>query len=147
MVAQVMLDASILVAEGFGKSKLFSFFLSSSGIVGHDISVPELVVEEVVARFAVKLDQEVKRIGTSVAKLARHLNKPLVSPINNLVQEEEIARFRANLKSQLIDSNCTILNYPEVRHEEIVRRALARRRPFDAKGSGYRDTLGLEVSP
>ena len=140
----VVLDANIIIAEGFGQSVAFQFLLSSSSAVGHIICIPALVIEEVVANFKREIEQETSRTEKDLQKIARLLAKPLQSPIAGLGIEDETNQFRDRLKSKLDESDCFILDYPDTTHEELVKRAVARKRPFDTKGSGYRDALVWE---
>ena len=136
---QVVLDANIIVSEGFGNSALFRFFLSSSELTGYRAFVPKPVIEEVVGQYRQRLDSGIKKVETETKKLSDLLNRPLLLPTADL--QQEVTRFTNELELMLIESNCTLLDYPDIPHEDIVWRAIARRRPFDNKGSGYRDTL------
>ena len=49
--------------------------------------------------------------------------------------------YREFLTKQLQLLNCTYLPYPQVSHEQVVERAVTRRKPFNKSGAGYRDTL------
>jgi pimeloyl-ACP methyl ester carboxylesterase len=49
--------------------------------------------------------------------------------------------YEAQLTSRLNELGWTIAQYPDVSHRDVARRAIERRRPFDEKGRGYRDTL------
>ena len=49
--------------------------------------------------------------------------------------------FRDRLLARFAAANVNNSNYPTNTHEEVVKRATSRRKPFDEKGSGYRDTL------
>ena len=140
----VVLDANIIIAEGFGQSAAFSFLLSSSSAVGHTIDIPALVIEEVVASFKREIERETSQTEKGLGKIVRLLAKPLQSPIADLDIEDETILFHDRMKSKLDESDCAILDYPDTTHEELVKRAVARRRPFDTKGSGYRDALVWE---
>ena len=137
----VVLDANAVVSEGFGASALLRFLLSSSKIVGHHIFIPELVVEEVVAKFERTIVVEADEAQRAVDQLSKRLTTPLPSLVTALDQQKKAAFVRARLQEQFTDTISAILDYPHVSHRELVRRAVARQKPFDDKGSGYRDTL------
>ena len=63
------------------------------------------------------------------------------SEISGLDHKQETAAFENRLIAQLDEAQANVLPYPETAHASIVRRAISRQRPFDEKGSGYRDTL------
>ena len=134
----VVLDANIVISEGFGDSAHFRVLLSSASAVGHSIFIPAPAIEEVVAKFEKMLDSKTKEVEKGLETLSRHLSKPLSSPLDDLNYETEVAQFRENLES---GPNHKILDYPDTAHKELVKRAVKRTRPFDEKGSGYRDAL------
>ena len=136
----VVLDTNIVVAEGFGDSALFRFFLFSSNLVGHRITVPEVVVEEAIRRFRDRLDQESKLAKKSLDSLSRLLSRPVPS-LEDFDIEKEVAAFRERITRQFSSSNCSVLEYPNTQHRELVSRAMDRHKPFSDKGSGYRDAL------
>ena len=137
----VVVDANILVREGFGGSALFEFFLSSSHLTNYKICVPALVFTEVTAQFHRTLDKEANSARGSLDKLSRLLSRSLSSSLDDLDQRREADIFRSRLESRISNARSTVLGYPNVAHEKVVGRAIGRKRPFDAKGSGYRDTL------
>lgn len=55
--------------------------------------------------------------------------------------EKARTEYADKLRLLLGDAGVTVVPSPEVPHREVFRRAAARRRPCDAKGDGYRDTL------
>ena len=133
----IVLDANIIVREGFGNNLQFRTLISTLEVSGHNLYVPKLVIEEVVAEF-----ERVFEEGTRGFRiLSRRLRITLPASVDALDKESESAQFRGRLVAQFDVPNCTILDYPETSHEELVRRATARERPFNEKGTGYRDAL------
>ena len=137
----VVLDANIVISAAFGGSERFRFLLSAASAAGHTICVPTLVIEEVVSKFERDLEHRAGEVRKSLEALSKHLGRALPSPLSNLDHKKETALLRNRLTTQIAKSNCTILNYPNIPHRRVVQRAVERRRPFDEKGSGYRDTL------
>ena len=137
----IVIDSSVVVAEGFGSSTRLRVLLSVASALGYKIYVPRLVPEEVAAEFSRELVRETQDVGNKLARVSRLLERDLNSPIDGLHLDEEAALFRTKLLAQLSEANVTMLDYPQNPHEDMVKRATQRRRPFDQKGSGYRDTL------
>ena len=48
---RIFLDANILIAEGHGTSALYRVFLKTADDLDHEIYVPKLVIEEVIASY------------------------------------------------------------------------------------------------
>ncbi|WP_199424252.1 PIN domain-containing protein [Actinotalea solisilvae] len=49
--------------------------------------------------------------------------------------------YREHLQSSLVEAGVSVLPTPAVSHSEVIARSVARRRPCDERGDGYRDTL------
>ncbi len=137
----LVLDANAIISEGYGRSSLFRFLLYSSNAVDHHIAVPKLVVEEVVGRYLGTLKRETRQARRAVETLSRRLTNPgaLVFAVPDV--GSETASIRHELKTHLEEAHCVFLNSPEVAHDDLISRAVRRKKPFDDKGSGYRDTL------
>ena len=93
-MVQIVLDANIIIAEGFGRSALFRFLLSSAMAVDCKLAVPELVVEEVVSKFAKTMNDEVRAARRNLGKLSRLLTRPAPSFIDEIDHENEVESFR-----------------------------------------------------
>lgn len=100
-----------------------------------------VAVEETVAQFRHHLGNDVQKTLEHQRRLSRLLGRELLAPEDSIDLEAETLSFREGLLSQLRNAETEILGYPNTTHEELVQRATARRRPFNAKGSGYRDSL------
>ena len=137
----IVLDANAIVSEGFGNSRQFKALLSVANALGYTIVVPQVVVDEVVARFSKSLEAEVEAVRSRLAKLSNWMSRSLESPIGVLNVADETESFKRTLLKKFEDANVVVAGYPDTPHEELVRRATSRTRPFDDNGSGYRDTL------
>ena len=137
----IVVDANIIIREAYGTSSRFQFFLSLAGVLAYNLYVPALVVEEVVAHFKRELNDIATKTRSSISTLNRLLSRDLHSPVDNFDLEREARLFRERLQSMFVETNCSLLDYPDLPHKELVRRATERRRPFNENGSGYRDSL------
>lgn len=134
-------DANIIITEGFGNSLQFQTLLSTLEVSGHNIYVPKLVIEEVVAEFERVFEEGVRGLRI----LSRRLRIDLPASVETLDKGTESTQFRSRLETQFDVPNCAILDYPSISHEELVIRAATRTKPFDERGSGYRDALIWET--
>ena len=134
-------DANIIIAEGYGDSEPFQALLSGLDRLQYNLYVLNSVLEEVVAKFERDFDEDTREIRRRLRNLSWRLGRGLSSPINGLDKENEIALFRRRLEARFSASNRQILEYPDISHEELVRRAAGRVRPFNQEGAGYRDAL------
>ena len=136
-----VLDANIVIAEGFGASAHLSALLSASSAVGYKVYLPKSALEEIAAKYSRELTSNSQKVGSTIATLSRLLGRDLESPVIGLDLKRETESFQGRLLEQLMAANSVVLDYPVTSHEDLVKRATTRRRPFDEKGSGYRDAL------
>ena len=139
-------DANIIIAEGYGDSGDFRLLLSTLGVLQYELSVPKLVTEEVVASFARAYDKRLQRVKDDLDWLSRHSGLDLPSPIVTLDKRIRAGLFRNRLIERLDIPNCSIIGYPDTPHEDLVKRATTRRKPFNQNGVGYRDSLIWETT-
>lgn len=137
----IVLDASVLITEDYGGSALMQTLLSASTALGYTVCVPRLAVSETAGKALQELERHSRTARRSLRQLTRLTGRRLESPDLDIDIDTEATSFENTLLQNLAQAGVTILPYPEVAHEELARRAISRTRPFDQKGSGYRDSL------
>lgn len=140
-VVHIVLDANSIIDTGFRADSKVYELLSKSKILKCRIYVPAVAFEEVVAHFSRDMSRKANSIGREIGNFSAILGRKLDSPTANLNQPDELERFRTSLQERLSDAHAKMPSYPGNSHEEIVKRATSRVRPFDENGNGYRDTL------
>lgn len=138
---RIILDTSTIIAEDYGRSPQFRTLLAASNALDYQVCVPELALEETVSKYSREISHQCRTMRRDVGQLAKLLGRSLDPDIIGLKHDEVVTSFENDLRGMLSSCSGAILNYPDVPHEVIVRRAISRRRPFDESGSGYRDTL------
>ena len=134
-------DANIIIEEGYGSSGRFRLLLFTLEILQHNMYVPKLVIEEVVARFERAYHRDSQRVEDILERFSRFLGAELPSPLTALDKRLQAGLFRSRLNTMFDSPNCSILEYPSTSHAELTRRASRRIKPFSESGSGYRDAL------
>ena len=132
----IVLDSEAIRHADFGNSNLFRFLERSASLLGYQIHVPALVIDEVTAQIEEELQDAKQQAARSSRRWGRMLDRPLESSMDGLEPREGASLLRKKLEAY--DS---VLPYPEATHQELALRAIHRRRPFNDKGSGYRDSL------
>ncbi|HSH60092.1 MAG TPA: PIN domain-containing protein [Acidimicrobiales bacterium] len=106
--------------------------------------VPELVVRETVGRF--KAELEIRRAtAASGARKFNELTGGEGAPISSAPLREIVDSYESTLRSRLLDFRVHVAEFPDVDIDDLVNRAIERRRPFNEKGSGFRDALLWET--
>jgi hypothetical protein len=110
------------------------------------IVVPQVAFDEAVNLFRESVEERRREAQKSLRRLQGLGVLSHETATVDVAAEEAAKRYAADLRATLEAANATILPYPSVSHENVTRRALDRRRPFDPQGKdGYRDTLIWET--
>ncbi len=104
--------------------------------------VPDLVVREAVGRFRDDLHGRAVAVATACDKLGDLVAAPR-PPVVEV--DVEIAAYENELRSRLDDAGGEVPSLPDVDLLALTQNAVDRRRPFDDKGSGFRDALLWKV--
>jgi hypothetical protein len=137
----IVLDSNIFCADYKLEGSAFRVFFGGLPRVHARLVVPEIVIDEVVNKYReriLELNGDLRRVAHEAARL---LGRELVTMLDKEVVDEEVSKYEHYLREQLGKAGATILPYPKTKHQELVRRALDRRRPFKSNDAGYRDAL------
>lgn len=135
----VVLDANVLVADFPMGGNQFRILLAGRRLVGAEIYVPAVAVEEVVNRFRETSAEQSQVIERSLGRLkAIGITKAKLSGVGTA--DDEAAAYRETLTALFKANEIKTIPIPNVDTQEIIARDLSRKKPF-GKPSGYRDYL------
>lgn len=138
----VVFDANVFCADFQMVGNAWRIFMSGFRRVGIEPCIPEIIKDEVGNKF----QEELNALAKNAEELMRGASR-IVGPkaFDSFPRQHEIqqlcSEYAARLESLIQDHNFALLPYPTVSHKDLVRRALARSRPFKEKGVGYRDAV------
>jgi hypothetical protein len=136
----VVLDSNIFCQDWRLAGPSFRTFLEGLKLVPVQLKVPAVVLDEVCNKFREALSDHHRQLSTAVHTIGKLVGRTM-SGAPALDIEAEVAHYRKHVEAVLAACGANVLPYPKTPHEEIVRRELARRKPFRANGAGYRDFL------
>ncbi|MEJ1088202.1 PIN domain-containing protein [Microbacterium sp. Mu-80] len=135
----VILDANVLVSDPLLRGSIWPQLTDAISGGRVEVFLPRLAREEAVATYrrlreakAVEIQAVDRRASLDVQK---HLERAVATA------RKEAKKYPRLLSKALQEVGVTVLEAPQVSHEDVARRAIDRRRPFDDAGSGYRDAL------
>ncbi|GMV19756.1 MAG: hypothetical protein AMXMBFR56_79800 [Polyangiaceae bacterium] len=136
----VVLDANVFCADYHLAGSAFRVFLDSLRRLDLRCRVPEVVLEEVLARRKRELDEIARQVKKSNRSWRRITGTSLGGPTADELDanSEEYARVLARAFQE---HDIVVVPYPEVSHDFLVKKAVQRRKPFKQSGDGYRDAL------
>lgn len=141
----VVLDTTIFVGARYHPESRELNVLAekcADGVV--TMAVPEVVIRETVNKFREAITDATRSLDKSWKSardlLAASWTEP---PTPQLVVDiDDVCRtYAERLRDSVTSSGGTILPLPATDHSDLIERDLARRKPFDSGGSGYRDAL------
>jgi hypothetical protein len=137
----VVLDTNALVGDWKLRSVSFQALLTASEAQRLAVAVPEVVVLELINKHRESLlAAEAERDAAQRRLHELLIEEPEESRRDALADANE--RYAALLRARLQQARAKVLPIPDVPHEELLTRALARNKPFNSKtGAGYRDAL------
>jgi len=140
----VVLDSTVLVADRFLESNDLRLLLSAARAGSLRIGVAEVSVLESVNKVRENAAKAISQLTSAIDSLAK-LRAQVADLITDVTPEGIAASYETFLRRQLAVSGVEILAIPTITHLAVVQRALARDKPFDDAGRGYRDTLIWET--
>ncbi len=140
---RVVLDSDVILADPWMRGTQFGTLIDGLRSLGGQIAVPTVVVEEVVNKYGEQFKKARDKALVGYRDVQRLLAQPL-SPPELPNSDAAQTRYRTTLLARIKEVGGEILPIPDISHEDVLARALARLRPFSARG-GYRDCLIWET--
>ena len=133
-----VLDSSILCSNFHMTGPSFEILRRIGTIV-----IPEIVYDEVCNKYRELLVKHKESLFKVTNDISRLTQKDIKISFDESMIEEEYKKYVDILDMFIIESGMTIPEpYPQIKHKDIVARALQRKKPFKSDGStGYRDYL------
>ncbi|HXG58035.1 MAG TPA: PIN domain-containing protein [Thermoanaerobaculia bacterium] len=133
----ILIDTSALHSDPTLNRPYGRLLLAATRSDEVDLVLPEIVVLEAVNMFRERLEQA----SRSIRKAQRELQSLGVGFAPELPDDASVGAYEQTLRGRLADAGARIPQPPNVAHLDLAVRAVAKRKPFDGKGRGYRDTL------
>jgi predicted nucleic acid-binding protein len=137
-VTTAIIDSNAIVQDFNLTSADWRVLLYQSEHGDRHVIIPEIAVRESVGKFRRELEEYV-RDSKSLLKGVSRL--PITIPLTPIDVESEVARYETQLRAKLSAAHVDVTPPTTVDALTLVNRAVARRRPFDDEGNGFRDTL------
>ncbi len=106
---------------------------------GSTVFIPEVVRDEIEAKFGKRLDETIEGLKNAAQSLARLIDGEYKIP--ELDKSQELVEYSKRFRTRLAELRVRTLPYPSIPHADLVKRQVNHLRPFQAKGTGYRDAL------
>lgn len=136
---KVFLDSNMFISDFHLASVHWKQFLEHYRKIPSVAFVPQVVADEVVNKYAERLEESVLALNKANSEIHRLLVKASSKTQIDIAKEKQ--NYRTWLLSALETYGIRVLEYPKIDAAKVVRHDLSRKRPFKADGSGFRDYL------
>ena len=134
----IIIDSNIIDRDFQLTGHSFRVFFNGLSKIGAVLYVPQIVIDEVKNKFDEKLTSNLREL--------KKLTGEMISlPVAKKKNQELTEKYNAMVCQKFASVNAIIPAYPKTTHQELVQRALLRKKPFSKSGRGYRDALIWEV--
>ncbi|MHB8279718.1 MAG: PIN domain-containing protein [Candidatus Humimicrobiaceae bacterium] len=135
----IVLDANVIVVKDwFLKSPKIELLKKFLNLTDSKLIIPKIISCEVLNKYKELISK--KKFEIDEINILLEPSKQLYLNI-----EEIFLNYKSALGERFITLKVEEPDYPNITHEDIIARDLARRRPFQESGKGYRDTLFWET--
>lgn len=139
---KVILDTNIIFSDFHLKGARIKNLCESVKSTGDTVYIPEVVVDESINKYREKTRECKLKIDRGISDFKRLTGKDVEdNPISDEFILKESEKYARSFKKQLQELGIKIIPYPSISHQELVKRDLARKKPFQETGKGYRDAL------
>ena len=139
---KVILDTNIIFSDFHLKGARIKNLCESVKSTGDTVHIPEVVVDESINKYREKTRECKLKIDRGISDFKRLTGKDVEdNPISDEFILKESEKYARSFKKQLQELGIKIIPYPSISHQELVKRDLARKKPFQETGKGYRDAL------
>lgn len=112
---------------------------NTSTILGHEIFIPEVVIDEIVKQYDEKAEEYINSFNKALKKLSDLSTSPITqTPID---AKGFMSNYRNELNNRIKQLGIGIIPYPNTGHKIMVARELGKKKPFKDSTKGYRDAL------
>lgn len=136
----IVLDSNQIINNWFMNTPRYQHMLDSIKRLFFKLIIPQVVFEEVISKYNESLRNLFNDYNSKTVELNRlSLGNSIVK--TNYVDLDKQENVYREFLIQLIKDHGKITPYKDVKHENIVFKAIKKQKPFKQSGDGYRDAL------
>ena len=145
----IVLDTTTIVSDHWLRKPSFILLKEFIKRTGAKLAVPRIVLQEAANHYNKELDKTkasmkkaYRNLNHMLPTLSGHRAFPTFASVEGAIEEKRSSEnYEEFLNISLSSINADIIEYKEIAHEDIVKRDLDGKKPFQPSGKGYRDTL------
>ena len=139
---KIVLDTNIIFSDYRLTGAKIRNLCESVKSTGDFVFIPQVVIDEATNQYKEILQKCKSKIDANISGYKRLTNTEIENTlIPDELIKEEFENYLKISKEQIEKLGIKIIPYPSVSHKELVKRDLARKKPFTTEGKGYKDAL------
>lgn len=138
---KVVIDSNILISDFWLESIPSQLLLENSKKEKIDLYIPKVVYDETCNKFRERINSHSNNITKEINSLEKLSKEKTSVVISEKDREKFYKKYEKYLQSIIKQNKITILEYPDVPHEVIAKKAMLKKKPFNENEKGYRDAL------
>jgi hypothetical protein len=136
----LVIDANVVISDPLLRGSKWAGIKEAVDAGDLHALIPQFAFDEAIAGYGRLRESTASSIKGSMRNASAGVKKHLEAALGEI--DSECERYKGLLRERLAEVGIELHTaVPTVAHAELVRRAIARTRPFDSGGSGYRDCL------
>lgn len=132
----IVFDTNIIFKDWYLRGPNISLLEKFITLSNSILFIPKIVIEETINRYKETIDMKVQSIQSLNGLQPSSINK-----IQNLDVRKIVDSYSKEFLARLNELKVIQPEYSNIPHKKVVARDLARKRPFQKSGKGYRDSL------
>lgn len=136
----VFIDSNIIISNYSLRFPAFEEFKKYYPEKKIEVFISKISVEEILSNHK----SDIKSLSTAYNNKVRELSRATTKQINYLSKEfpdDEHKEYTKYLYDNLKKAGIKILSFPVISHEEVIKYAITKKKPFKNNDSGYKDFL------
>lgn len=139
---KIVIDTNIIYGDFFLKNAQIISLCGTASRCGIEVYIPEVVVDEIINQYREKLVEICPKVNDCIRGIVQIAPQyAFNNPFTDTEKDKLLKEYELYLHNRINDLGIKIIPYPQISHKDVVKRDLARKRPFQNSGKGYRDAL------
>lgn len=139
---KIVIDTNIIYGDFFLKNAQIISLCETASRCGIGIYIPEVVMDEIINQYREKLVEICPKVNDCIRGITQIAPQyAFNNPFTDAVKDKLLKEYESYIRIRINELGIKIIPYPHISHKDVVKRDLARKRPFQNSGKGYRDAL------
>lgn len=137
----IVFDTNIFVSDILIQGNLLNFIFCSCNKLRYNLFLPRICYDELLKIHAEEIDKTFDTIEKENVKLSKLMWQKWLIPIKSIDREWYLSHYKSSIDYILKENKIELIDYPKLKKEEIIQRAISKKKPFHPSGSGFKDYI------